>query len=80
MIANRQGIQVVWRITLVIMLSVALSGCIDRQVFLKKTAPDGTTQIAHCDGKGFGLIPMVMEEQNLNDCRAYYRQNGYIEQ
>ena len=73
------SVQLARRIVLTVALAIVLSGCGDRQVFLKKTASDGTTQIAHCDAKGYGLIPVIMEQQNLNDCREYYRQNGYIE-
>ena len=73
------SVQMVRRIALMATLAIAISGCVDRQVFMKKTASDGTTQIAHCDAKGFGLIPAIMEQQNLNDCREYYRQNGYME-
>jgi hypothetical protein len=39
---------------------------------------DGT--IAHCDAKGWGLVPVIMEQSNLNDCREYYRHNGYTEE
>lgn len=53
----------------------ALSGCVDKQVFMTK--PDGT--IAQCNAKGWGLIPMILEEQNLNDCRNFYLHNGYAE-
>ncbi len=71
--------KMVRRIALMVTLAIAISGCVDRQVSLNKMASDGTTQIAPCDAKAFGLAMVIMEQQNLNDCRKYYRENGYSE-
>ena len=74
-----KSVQMVRRIALTVTLAIVLSGCIDRQVSLNKTASDGTTQIAHCDAKAFGLAMVIMEQQDFNDCRKHYRENGYSE-
>ena len=56
---------------------IAVSGCVDRQSFLKRPS-DG--QIVRCDAKGWGIIPAMMELSNMEDCETYYMHEGFIKQ
>jgi hypothetical protein len=52
-----------------------LAGCVHKQAFLTNS----TGSIASCSAKGFGLIPMVLEETSYDDCMQFYRAHGYVD-
>ena len=64
------------------LLPILLGGCVHKTAYLTKppTTAGADVQIAHCEAKGFGLIPLVLEEVSYDDCMAFYRNHGYIEE
>jgi hypothetical protein len=60
---------------------VMLSGCVHKQAFLTKpaTVAGGESQIVRCEAKGFGLVPMILEEVSYDDCMQFYRQHGFLD-
>jgi hypothetical protein len=56
--------------------AILLSGCVHKTAYLTN---QGTGQIASCSAKGFGLIPLVLEEVSYDDCMEFYRQHGFID-
>jgi hypothetical protein len=62
---------------LLIVAILALAGCTDEQVFLKRPE-DGAT--AMCASRAFGLISTIMEISNRGDCIAFYNHEGYVRQ
>jgi hypothetical protein len=65
----------------VVAVSLALAGCVHKTAYLTKPSaqPGGDQQIAQCEAKGFGLIPMVLEETAYDDCMSFYRNHGYTQ-
>jgi hypothetical protein len=56
--------------------SLALAGCVDKQVFFHN--PNNAQLIGSCKAAGWGLIPMIMELSTEQDCETYYVNHGYI--
>jgi len=75
------AIKILAKTAAVVAVSVVLAGCVHKTAYLTKSPSKegGDPQIAHCEAKGFGLIPMVLEEVAYNDCMTFYRNNGYAQ-
>jgi hypothetical protein len=59
----------------VTVLALALAGCVHKTAYLTNQ----TGSIASCSAKGFGLIPLILEETSYDDCMQFYREHGYID-
>jgi hypothetical protein len=79
---DQMAINTLARIAAVVAISLALAGCVHKTAYLTKQPAQegGDPQIARCEAKGFGLIPMVLEEVAYDDCMTFYRNHGYAQQ
>ena len=79
---DQMAIKTLAKTAAVVAVSLALAGCVHKTAYLTKPPAQagGDQQIAHCEAKGFGLIPMVLEEVAYDDCMTFYRNHGYAQQ
>jgi hypothetical protein len=79
---DQMAIKTLTKTTAVVAASIALAGCVHKTAYLTKPPAQegGDPQIARCEAKGFGLVPMVLEEVSYDDCMTFYRNHGYAQQ